>query len=316
MRVAFAALALALAAASNAMAQNWPAKPIRWVVPFPPGASADMTARMMSPGLTEQFGQPVLIDNRAGAASIIAMELVAKSAPDGITILFGNPTVVTSPVLYKMSFDPMKELAPVIQLTTMQYVMLASNPFPAKSVAEVLAMARDRPGTVTCASGGGMSEFGCGMFQALGKVNVTQVRYKGNALAMNDLVSGQVNVMFDLTNAAFPHVSSGRVRALAITGPARSTTPFPGLPTVTETIPDYQLTTWQGVFARSGTAVEIIARINRAIDAVIRREEVRRRLADLGVEIVGGTPEAFTALVRADNIRYSKLIRELNLSVE
>ena len=306
----------ALAASSGAAAQNWPAKPIRWVVPFPPGASADLTARLMSPRLGEQLKQPVLVENRAGAASIVAMETVAKSAPDGYTILFGNPTVVTSPILYEMSFDPVKELAPVVQLTGFHYVMLTSNAFPAKSVAEVVALARDKPGVVTCASGGGMSEFGCGLLKALGHLELNQVRYKGNAPAMNDLIGGQVNLLFDITSAAFPHVKSGRVRAIATTSGTRRPGPFSALPTVSETIPGYEVTSWQGVLTRTGTPKEVIQRLNREMVAALGRDEVRQRLTELGVEIAAGTPEAFAELIQSDALKYGKLIREFHLRVD
>ncbi len=306
----------ALAATATSAAQGWPAKPIHWVVPFPPGASADLTARLMAPKLAEQMKQPVIVDNRAGAASIVAMEVVAKSAPDGYTILFGNPTVVTSPVLYEMSFDPVKELAPVVQLTSFQYVMLTSNAFPAQSVAEVLALARAKPGAVSCASGGGMSEFGCGLLKALARLDLNQVRYKGNAPAMNDLIAGQVNLLFDITSAAFPHVKAGRVRALATTSTSRRPGPFSALPTVAETIPGYEVTSWQGVLGRMGTPKEVIQRLNREMIAALGREEVRQRLTDLGVEIAAGTPEAFADVIAADAAKYGKLIREYKLRID
>jgi len=308
--------AVLLAGTGLAGAQNWPARPIHWVVPFPPGASADLTARLMSPRLAEQLKQPVIVENRAGAASIIAMETVAKSAPDGYTILFGNPTVVTSPILFQMSFDPVKELAPVIQLTAFHYVMLKSNSFAPNSVAEVLSLAREKPGAVSCASGGGMSEFGCGLLKALGKIDLNQVRYKGNAPAMNDLVAGQVNLLFDITSAALPNVKGGRVRAIATTSATRRPGPFSSLPTVAETVPGYEVTSWQGVLARSGTPKEVIARLNREMGIALGRDEVRKRLTDLGVEIVGGTTEAFAELIQSDNLKYAKLIREYHLRVD
>jgi len=308
--------AVLLAGTGLAGAQNWPARPIHWVVPFPPGASADLTARLMSPRLAEQLKQPVIVENRAGAASIIAMETVAKSSPDGYTILFGNPTVVTSPILFHMSFDPVKELAPVIQLTAFHYVMLKSNSFAPNSVAEVLSLAREKPGAVSCASGGGMSEFGCGLLKALGKIDLNQVRYKGNAPAMNDLVAGQVNLLFDITSAALPNVKGGRVRAIATTSATRRPGPFSSLPTVAETVPGYEVTSWQGVLARSGTPKEVIARLNREMGIALGRDEVRKRLTDLGVEIVGGTTEAFAELIQSDNLKYAKLIREYHLRVD
>jgi tripartite-type tricarboxylate transporter receptor subunit TctC len=315
---AAAGLALVLLAtpfAQTARSQAWPTKPIRLLVPFPPGASADLNARLLAPKLTEQLKQPVLVENRPGAAGIIAMEVTAKSPPDGTTALIANPTLVTSPFLFKMSFEPMQELAPVIWLTRFHYVLLAKNGFAANTVAEILALAREQPGKVTCASGGGMSEFGCGLLRALGRADITQVRYKGNAPAMNDLAGGQVDLLFDIVSVAAQNVKNGRARALATTGATRLP-PFTDLPAIAETLPGYEVFGWQGVVTRAGTPREIIERLNQVIGETIQRDDVRPRLTDLGVEITAGTPEQFAEMIARERVRLGGIIREFNIRVE
>lgn len=299
-----------------APAQTWPAKPLRLLVPFPPGAAADLNARLVAPKLSEQLKQPVLIENRPGAASIIAMEATLKAPADGYTLFFANPNVVTSPLLFEMNFDPVKELVPVIQLTVFHYVLLASNSFAPNSVGEILELAREKPGVVTCASGGGMSEFGCGLLRALGKADITQVRYKGNAPAMNDLAGGQVNLLFDIVSVASQNVKTKRARAIAISSPARAAGPFSHLPTLSETLPGFEVSGWQGVMLRAGTPRDIVERLNREFDLVLAREDVRKRLVDLGVELIGGSPESFAGLIRRDQAKFARIIREFNIRVD
>jgi tripartite-type tricarboxylate transporter receptor subunit TctC len=311
----FAVAILMVPAAKTAQAQSWPSKPLRLLVPFPPGASADLNARLIAPRLAEQLKQPVLVENRPGAAGIIAMEATAKSPPDGTTALIANPTLVTSPLLFKMSFEPMQELTPVIQLTRFHYVLLAKKGFGPNSVADILALAREKPGAVTCASGGGMSEFGCGLLRALGHVDITQVRYKGNAPAMNDLAGGQVDLLFDIVSVAAQNVRNGRARALATTGATRLP-PFTELPAISETIPGYEVFGWQGVVTRAGTPREIIERLNQVIGQTIQRDDVRGRLTDLGVEISAGTPEQFAEMIERERVRLGRIIREFNIHVD
>jgi len=310
-------LSLALATASAAFAQAWPSKPIRWIVPFPPGGASDLTARVMSQKLAERLKQPVTIDNRPGAASNIGMEAAAKSSPDGHTIVFVIPNLVTGSLLYRLNFEPMRDLAPVSQLTSVIFVMLVTPSLPARSLADVLALAREKPGALTCASGGGMSQLACEMIRVLGKVDVTYVPYKGLAPAMTDLASGRISMTFDITSTALPHIKANRARAIATTSDRRvAAGAYADLPTMAETFPGFEVLAWQGVMAPAGTPRDIIGRLNLEIRAVLEDAEVRQKLVNAGLEVAHGSPEDFAELIRKDYAKYSRIIREAGLKAQ
>ena len=313
------------------MPRNWPARPIRILVPFSAGAAADLNARVIAPRLSERLGTPVLIENRPGAAGIIAMDAAARAAADGYTLLFANLTLVTGPVLFEMNFDPLTELAPVVQLTEFYYVLLAANNFAPRTAAEVLALGRSQPGRVSCASGGGMSEFGCALLRALGRIDINQVRYKGNGPAMNDLAGGQVNLLFDIASVAGASVRSGRARALATTAapavvpagnPAanlaasRPAGQFAALPLMAELLPGFEVTGWQGLVTRSGTHPDIVARLNREVRAVLQIDEVRQRLQEEGVSIVAGSSEQFGEMIRSPGAKGVRLLKAHRIRIE
>lgn len=317
------------------MPRNWPARPIRILVPFSAGAAADLNARVIAPRLSERLGTPVLIENRPGAAGIIAMDAAARAAADGYTLLFANLTLVTGPVLFEMNFDPLTELVPVVQLTEFYYVLLAANNFAPRTAAEVLALGRSQPGRVSCASGGGMSEFGCALLRALGRIDINQVRYKGNGPAMNDLAGGQVNLLFDIASVAGASVRSGRARALATTAapavvpavnpaanPAanlaasRPAGQFAALPLMAELLPGFEVTGWQGLVTRSGTHPDIVARLNREVRAVLQIDEVRQRLQEEGVSIVAGSSEQFGEMIRSHGAKVLRLIKAHQIRIE
>lgn len=302
-----------------AMPRNWPARPIRILVPFSAGAAADLNARVIAPRLSERLGTPVLIENRPGAAGIIAMDAAARAAPDGYTLLFANLTLVTGPVLFEMNFDPLTELTPVVQLTEFYYVLLAANNFAPRTAAEVLALGRSQPGRISCASGGGMSEFGCALLRALGRIDINQVRYKGNGPAMNDLAGGQVNLLFDIASVAGASVRSGRARAIATTASAAASRPagqFAALPLMAELLPGFEVTGWQGLVTRSGTHPEIVARLNREVRAVLQNDEVRQRLQEEGVSIVAGSSEQFGEMIRSHGAKVLRLIKAHQIRIE
>jgi len=277
----------------------------------------------------------VLIENRPGAAGIIAMDAAARAAADGYTLLFANLTLVTGPVLFEMNFDPLTELVPVVQLTEFYYVLLAANNFAPRTAAEVLALGRSQPGRVSCASGGGMSEFGCALLRALGRIDINQVRYKGNGPAMNDLAGGQVNLLFDIASVAGASVRSGRARALATTAapavvpagnpaanPAASPAAsrpagqFAALPLMAELLPGFEVTGWQGLVTRSGTHPDIVARLNREVRAVLQIDEVRQRLQEEGVSIVAGSSEQFGEMIRSHGAKVLRLIKAHQIRIE
>src|SRR5262245_1738235 len=234
--------------ASAAHAQSaWPSKPVRWIVPFPPGGPADIVTRIVSSKLAERTGQPNVVENRGGAGGNVGHEAAAKAAPDGYTVLFVVPAVITNPFYLKASIDPFKELAPVIHLDSAWMVLLSTPSFPASSVADVIAQARAKPGGVSCAASGALPQVGCEMLRASAGSDMIMVQYKGNAPALNAVMGGEVNLIFDLVNTSQGQVKAGRVRAIATTSAKRTAGPLGDLPTGTETIPDFELETRHGV---------------------------------------------------------------------
>jgi tripartite-type tricarboxylate transporter receptor subunit TctC len=301
--------ALAVLAASLAQAQSaWPSKPIRWIVPFPPGGPADVVTRIVSSKLAERTGQPNVVENRAGAGGNVGHEAGAKAAPDGYTVLFVVPAIVTNPFYLKASVDPFKELAPVIHLDSAWMVLLSTPSFPAATVAEVIAQARAKPGGVSCAASGALPQVGCEMLRSHAGAEMLMVQYKGNAPALNAVMGGEVNLIFDLVNTSQGQVKAGRVRAIATTSAKRTSGPLGDLPTVSETISDFELVTWHGVMVPAATPKEIVQKLNREIQWVLEQPDVRKRFADGGLDITGGSPEAFDALLKRDYAKYGKIL--------
>ena len=316
------ALALALFAlfamhdAHSQGAGAFPSKPLRFIVAAPPGGSPDVVARLVAHPLGERLKQPVLVDNRAGASGNIGIEAAVRAAPDGYTIFLAIPNVVINPHLYKLSFDPMRELTAVAQLTTVTFVLLASPEFAPRSVPEVLAAAKARPGEVSCGWGGPLPHFACQLLRIQGQADITVVPYKGNAPAMKDLIGGRIDLLLDVPNVALPQVQANRVRAIATTNAKRGAGPFGHLPTVNETLAGFEFEGWQGALAPAGTPREIVARLNREIVAVLGDDELRKRLSDGGLDAAPGPPEAFAAIMQRDYSRYAKIIREAGIRAE
>jgi tripartite-type tricarboxylate transporter receptor subunit TctC len=304
-------------AAAQSAGQDWPSRPIRWIIPFPPGGPADINARMIAPRLAERLGQPVVIDNRPGASSNIGYAAAARAAPDGYTMVMGVAGLVTNPHVYKLSFDPIKDLEPVAQLVTIQIVLVAHPGLAANNLTEVLELARRKPGTVRCAWGAStVLQLACETIKLDGKVDITVVGYKGSAPALNDLLGGHVDMMFDVPNSAAPHVASGKLKALATTNAARGQQPFTILPSANEAIPGFEMTTWQGVFVPAGTPEAIVQRLNRELNAVLAEPEIARKAAESGLNIVPMAPDAFGKLVRRDYERYGRLIRAAGIKAD
>ena len=295
----------------------FPSKPIRWIVPYPPGGPADVVARIVGEHLSKRLNQPVIIDNRAGASGNIGREAAASAAPDGYTILFGATSMVINPFLSKLNFDPLTDLVPVTQLTTITYVLLASSDFPPRTLPDVLAAAKASPGRVTCGWGATMFQLGCGLLNVLGHVDIAPVPYKGNAPAMNDLIAGHIDLLVDVVNTAQPQVKAGRVRAIATTGTERDEGgAFGRVATVSETLPGFELKGWFGVLAPASTPREIIARLNREIAAVLEEHDVRKRLVESGLEVAHGSPQAFGELIRRDYVKYSRIVPQAGIKPE
>jgi tripartite-type tricarboxylate transporter receptor subunit TctC len=297
-------------------AEGFPTKPIRWIVPFPAGGPTDLVARLVGHRLAERLQQPVVIEHRAGALGTTGLQAAARAAPDGHTIVLGLTAMVLNAALNKLEFDPMTELAPISQLTKVNLVLLASTNFPARSVQQVLDTAKTAPGTVTCGYGSAFPQLGCELLRARGRAPINTIPYKGNGPAMNDLIGGQIHLLFDSINTALPQVHAQRVRAIAITDTIRGKGPLGDLPTVAETLPGFELRGWFGVLAPAHTPRPIILRLNREIAAVLDEDEVRKKLIDSGFEIAHGSPEDFDAVIRRDHARYSQMIREAGIKPE
>jgi tripartite-type tricarboxylate transporter receptor subunit TctC len=309
-------LAVCMSVATLAQAQTWPSKPIRWIVPFPPGGPADLVTRIVSAKLAERVGQPAVVENRGGAGGNVGHEAAAKAAPDGTTVLFVVPAIITNPYFLKASIDPFKELAPVIHLDSAWMVLLANPAFPAGTVADVIAQARARPGAVSCAASGALPQVGCEMLRSYAGADMIMVQYKGNAPALNAVMGGEVNLLFDLVNTSQGPVKAGRVRAIATTSAKRSAGPLGDLPAVSETIPDFELVTWHGVMVPAATPGDIVRKLNREIQWVLEQPDIGKRFADGGLDITGGTPEAFEALLKRDYAKYGKILTGAGIKPE
>ncbi|MGE0314315.1 MAG: Bug family tripartite tricarboxylate transporter substrate binding protein [Lautropia sp.] len=301
----------------DASAQEWPTRPIRWIVPFPPGGPADVTARLIAPKLTARLGQPVVVENRPGASSNIGYEAAVRANPDGYTMLLAVAGLVTNPHVFKLNFDPMKDLVPVAQLNSLQMVLLGSEKFAARNLSEAMAHANANPGTVTCAWGGSvLLQLVCESLRLEGKADIQAVAYKGGAPAMTDLIGGQVDMMIDVINTAVPQIKAGKVKLLAVANRSRGRAPFPDAPTIAESIPGFEMNTWQGVMMPAGTPKEIVSKMNAAIGWALAQPDVAARVAESGLDVAFGTPEQFGALLRNDFEKYGRLIRAAGISTQ
>jgi tripartite-type tricarboxylate transporter receptor subunit TctC len=306
--LAAAAAAVAALAAQAQTPAAFPNHPIRWVVPFAPGGPTDINSRILAPKLSERLGQPVLVENRVGAAGNIGAETVAKAAPDGYTVLYAVPSVITNPFFFQGSPDP-SELAPLIQVANVPMVLLASTKFEAKTVADIVQAIRAKPGTVSCGSSGALPTVGCELLRSR-SADMIMVLYKGNGPALNALMGGEIDLLFDVVNTAAPQVRSGRVRAVATLSPRRGVAAFPDLPALSETLPGFEFVTWHGVMAPAGTPREIVERWNREIGAALELPDVRARLVETGFEIVGGPPETFAGRLARDQELFGAILRQ------
>ncbi len=303
-------------ACGSALAQSFPTKPVRWIVPFSAGGPADVIARVVGPKLAERLGQPVIIDNRVGGNSNIGHEAAARAAPDGYTMLYVVPNIVTNPPLFKENMvDPLRELAPLARMTVQSYALVASPGFEPKTVAEIIAAARANPGKVTCASGGGLMSFGCDWMRTITKTELVHVRYKGNAPALTDLMGGQVNILFDLYNTSLPQIRAGKIRPVALTRPNRGA-PLPDLPVIAETLPGFVLVGWHGVMLPVGVPRPIVERLNTALGEALADKDVAKRITDGYSEVAHTSPEAFGEVLREDLAKYSRIVKDAGIKPE
>jgi tripartite-type tricarboxylate transporter receptor subunit TctC len=316
MRILFALLLICFSFNSNS--QSWPSKPIRYIVPFPPGAFNDTLARIMAAELPKALGQPVLVENRPGGNTIIGTEAAAKSPPDGYTLFGAALPFAVIQSLYKTSFDVTKDFVPITLAGTTPNLLVANPGVPANTVRELIALAKAKPGSLNYAStGNGTSNhLSFELFKSMTQTQVTHVPYKGSAPAVTDLIAGQVQVMFDNTPNVLPHVKAGKLKALAVSSKKRSAF-APEVPTVDESgVPGYDVTVWFGILAPAGTPKEIVARLNTEMVKIMRTPEVTDRFNKSGVDVVASSSEEFSVFLKSEVARWAKVVQDANIKAD
>ena len=300
-------------------AQSYPTKSIRLVVPFPAGGATDILARAVSQKLGERLGQSVVVDNKPGAGGSLGSDLAAKASPDGYTLLLATTSTHTigPAVNPKLPYDAFADFTPVAHVGNAPSIMLVPNSSPAHTVKEWIAHAKARPGQLNYASSGNgtIVQLTAELFKAQAGLFVVHIPYKGTALAIPDLVSGKIDVLFDSLPSGMPHVRDGRLRALGVTSAKRSPL-APELPAIAEVLPGYESNTWFGVFGPKGLPVDIVQRVNQAVNQTVADPEVREKLARLGIEATGGTPSQFQTLIKTEFDKWRRIIIERKITAD
>ena len=315
-----AILTALIAFGGSALAQTWPAKPVRLIVPYPPGGSADILARAIGQKLAEGMGQQVVVDNRPGAGTAIGAEATAKAPPDGYTIMLGTVSShAINPALNPtLKYDPVKDFAPVSLVASIPFALVVHPSLPVNTVKELVALAKAKPAALNFSSAGnGTSNHLAGeLFKSMTGTYMVHIPYKGSAPALNDLIAGQVQLMFDLVLTTAPHVRSGAVRAIAVTGRERSSA-LPGVPTVAESgVPGYEVSAWFGFFAPAGTPAAIVTALNAETVKAMRLPDLRDRLASQGADAVTDTPEQFAAYVKEELGKWTRVVKASGMKAD
>jgi tripartite-type tricarboxylate transporter receptor subunit TctC len=308
--------ALFIHSASWAQPSDFPNRPITIVVPFPPGGTADMLPRLVAEQLPELLGQPVVVTNRPGAAGMLGADFVSRANPDGYTLLVVPPHFFISDLLYKISFEPTKFM-PVSILASYPNVLLGSNKLPVQDMSQLLTYARSNPKPLNIASAGsGTSQhLTAELLKEMAKVDMMHVPYKGSSPAMNDLIAGHVDLMFDNLIAATPFIQTGKLKLLAVGSATRSRL-FPNTPAVNEVLPGFESVTWMGVVAPPGTPAPIVEKLSQAISAAMKTPKIRKQIEDLQAEPLGSTSAAMADAIRKDGLRWSQVIRSAKITVD
>jgi tripartite-type tricarboxylate transporter receptor subunit TctC len=305
----------ACAGCGYAAAETYPTKPIRFIV----GPGPDILARIIGQKLTESWGQQVVVDQRPGAGGMIAADTLAKSTPDGYTLLLTTGAYTINALLYsKLSYNLERDFAPVDLLALISFLVVVPPALPVRSMQDLVQLARAKPGHLNCAHSGPATtaHLGCEMLKTSARIDVVSVPYKGTGPALVDVIGGRAQVMFAVMQGGLPHVQAGKLRAVAVTGAKRAPT-FPDVPTIAEAgFPGADFISWNGVHVRAGTPRPTIAKLNAELNRVLKMPDVQERMAALGLDVAGGTPEAFGAFVRQDLARWGKVIKEANVRVE
>jgi tripartite-type tricarboxylate transporter receptor subunit TctC len=306
-------------AAMTALAQSYPAKPIKIVVPYPPGGFNDTLGRTLAAKFTDAWGQPSFVENKPGGNTLIGSDFVAKAAPDGYTLLVvAFPFAVTPSLIKAMPYDTLRDFAPVILAAQSPNLLVVNPQLPVKSVGELIALAKAQPGKLSYAStgNGSSNHISMELFKSMAGVDILHIPYKGSAPAVTDLLGGQVGVMFDNVPNVLPHVKAGRLRGLATTGTKRAAL-APDIPTVAEAgVPGYEVTVWFGLVAPAGTPREIVQKLNAEVVKILAMPDVRERFLAQGVEPVGSTPEQFGEHIRGQMAKWSKVVQDAGVKAE
>ena len=312
--------AASLPTAALAQAQTgFPNKAVRWIIPYAAGGSADLRARQIAIRLLESWSQPVIVENKPGAGGVLGTDLVAKATPDGYTIGMGNfaPLAVNPTLMKSLPYNVTRDFAPIILIERGPLVLMVNPTTPARSVKELIALARTKPGMGFASSGNGGSHHLSGeMFKAIAGIEIQHVPYKGGAPAASDLLGGHVDMMFELTYAALPAIKGGKLRPLAVTSSERLSV-LPDVPTMIESgMADFESSNWQGVIAPAGTPREIVLKLNADINKVLAMPEVRNILIGQGNQVGGGTAEDFAAMIKAETVKWARVIKEAKIQAD
>ncbi|MCC7486957.1 MAG: tripartite tricarboxylate transporter substrate binding protein [Burkholderiales bacterium] len=308
---------LAATPAAHPQTGKWPVKPVRTIVPFPPGGATDIVARMIAARLSEEFGQQFIVDNRAGAAGTIGAEVAARANADGYTVIVVGATYAASAALHKLPYDPVNGIAPIAMLAAGPNVLVVHPSLKAANLNEFIALARAKPGSLNFGSGGtgSFSHLAAELFRQMTRTDMVHVPFKGTGPALANVVSGQIQLMFAAAPAAIPQMKAGRLRALAVTTGKRSPV-IPDLPAISEQVPGYAAAVWQGMWTAAGTPKEIVSRLNRALAGVLDRPDVRERLRTDGAEPAHSTPEEFARFIARDIARWSTVVKAGNIRID
>ena len=317
-----ALLALALAAVlpvAHAQTEKWPDKPVRIVVPFAPGGGTDLTARTLATKLSEEYGQQFIVENRVGAGGTVGAEFVARSRPDGLTFLLVSASYGASsnPALYKLPFDPIKDITPVSMVATLPLILAVHPSAKANNLKELIERARANPGGLAFGSGGigGTLHLGMELLRQMTKTEMVHVPYKGVTLAINDLLAGRIQVMLSDVSALVPHMKTGKVRAIAVTTEQRISQ-MPEVPTVGEVVPGYLVNSWMGILGPAGIPRDIVSQLNQSLGRIIKRPDVQAPFRTYGNDPMHSTPEEFGRVIARDIAMWAKVVREGNIKVE
>jgi tripartite-type tricarboxylate transporter receptor subunit TctC len=314
--IALVALCSLLAGAAAAQGQ-YPTKPIRLLVPFPPGGGTDIVARLIAQKMSETLGQSVIVDNRPGAGGTIGAETAVRASPDGYTLIMVSGSYATNAALYKLQYDPVNDIQTIVLIGESGFVVALHPSLPPKSIAELITLAKAKPGTLNYGSTGtgGITHLASELFDLMAGTKMTHVPYKGTGPAINALLGNQIQLLFAALPAAIPHVKANRLRGLAVTTDKPSSA-LPGVPTVAETLKGYEVVLWYGIWGPTGLPKDIVSVWNKGVAQILQSKELQERMAGEGLEPVGGTPEHFRNVIKRDVEKWKKVVKQAKISVQ